>query len=278
MTTDEVKNKTWRSKLIPGVAVVFGLILLFLPIVFGLFRHFILEQPFSGLGEFGDFVGGFANPMLALLGYLALLYTILLQRDELSLSREELKMTRQELERSASALEAQTKHFDQQNLSQAFFDLFQMYNSVVASIVSGAENKSGGKAALESYCNQFTPLHWADVPWRLEDVVAKHKELNDTLGNYFRVIYRMYAYLNDTGKKGEFFADMFRAQLTTSELHLLFFNCISPVGKPMEKYAVKFELFDNMPVPSGDSFHVVAKALDKNSFGKNVALKELWDR
>jgi hypothetical protein len=51
---------------------------------------------------FGDIVG----PLFAALAFAGLIYTALMQREELSLQREELRDTREELKRTADAQEA----------------------------------------------------------------------------------------------------------------------------------------------------------------------------
>lgn len=55
-------------------------------------------------GQFGD-VFGAANALFSGLAFAGLIYTVLLQREELGLQRKELAMTRQELRRSAEAQE-----------------------------------------------------------------------------------------------------------------------------------------------------------------------------
>lgn len=55
-------------------------------------------------GQFGDMFGA-VNALFSGLAFAGLIYTVLLQREELSLQREELKLTRRELERSAAAQE-----------------------------------------------------------------------------------------------------------------------------------------------------------------------------
>jgi predicted component of type VI protein secretion system len=56
-------------------------------------------------GQFGDMCG-VANTLSSGLAFAALIYTILLQRDEPALQREELQLTRVELQRTANAQEA----------------------------------------------------------------------------------------------------------------------------------------------------------------------------
>lgn len=59
-------------------------------------------------GQFGD-VFGAANAFFSGLAFTGLIYTIFLQREELSLQRKELELTRTELQRSAQAQE-QSEH------------------------------------------------------------------------------------------------------------------------------------------------------------------------
>jgi|GEM_PF-2432404 len=60
--------------------------------------------------EFGDFFGGTLNPILSLLGLLALLYTIYLQNEALNSSREELALTREEFKQSNDTAKKQFSH------------------------------------------------------------------------------------------------------------------------------------------------------------------------
>ena len=55
-------------------------------------------------GQFGD-VFGAVNALFSGLAFAGLIYTVFLQREELSLQRKELELTRQELQRSAHAQE-----------------------------------------------------------------------------------------------------------------------------------------------------------------------------
>lgn len=76
------------------------------------FHGHTFETDAEKWGQFGDFVGGSASPILEFLTLVAFVLTLLLQNRQLQLSTqalrlssEELKMTRRELERSAKAQE-----------------------------------------------------------------------------------------------------------------------------------------------------------------------------
>lgn len=59
-------------------------------------------------GQYGDFIGGISNPFLSLLTFAGLLYTIVVQRSELTLQRRELANSSQALKATEEELR-QTK-------------------------------------------------------------------------------------------------------------------------------------------------------------------------
>jgi Putative phage abortive infection protein len=256
--------------------IVFAALLFLLPIGLGLVLHFGYNKTFSTFGEFGDFVGGLANPALALMGYLALLYTIVLQQRELGLSRKELELTRLELSKSSLALESQAQGLEQQNLSRSFFDIFGMYKSCTAEISYGGQQKIFGKMALERISYSYKANLMDSNAWDVEKV--RHHDFTRHFGleSYFRLIYRLLKYFDSFGSDGEFYVDLFRAQLTTPELQLLFLNCLTETGQPMIVYAERFQLFDNMEILPGLNLSELVGQLDPSAFGKNDSLLALY--
>jgi hypothetical protein len=47
------------------------------------------------------------------------------------------------------------------------------------------------------------------------------------IGHYFRSLFHALSYIRDAGQEDEFYSDMLRAQLSSFELVMLFYNCIS---------------------------------------------------
>jgi hypothetical protein len=64
-------------------------------------------------GTFGDMFGAI-NALFSGLAFAGIIFTILLQREELKLQRKELELTRVELTRTASAQEASQKELSKQ--------------------------------------------------------------------------------------------------------------------------------------------------------------------
>ena len=88
---------TWWQIALP---IIFLFALLSIPILV----HFT-GGDLSERGQWGDFFGGTLNPTLTFLTVVGLIYTIILQKNELGLSRRELELTREEVAKSAIALD-----------------------------------------------------------------------------------------------------------------------------------------------------------------------------
>lgn len=81
--------------------------------------HFTsLSEDHKVWGEFGSFFGGVVTPILAFCSFITLLYTVHIQRKELSLTRQELELSRLHQKRSADAIELQ-------NTDNIFFSIAQ---------------------------------------------------------------------------------------------------------------------------------------------------------
>ncbi len=91
-----------REKLTAAVLVV--LFVVVMPLGVGWFIWHNLPAP-KDLGEFAGAFSDVVSPLFAALAFAGLIYTALMQREELSLQREELRETREELKRTADAQE-----------------------------------------------------------------------------------------------------------------------------------------------------------------------------
>ena len=77
------------------------------------------EKDLKALAAYGDSFGGL-NALFSGLAFAGLIWTILLQRKELSLQRLELSETRKELKKSAAAQEEASKHQEKLAILQAY--------------------------------------------------------------------------------------------------------------------------------------------------------------
>lgn len=140
-------NDTNNSK-IGNTAVMPLIILMIVVFILWLASIFILAPVFVNLEEraqFGDSFG-MINSLFSGLAFAGIIYTILLQRKELSLQRNELALTRKELERSASAQVESQKELARQsaNLKQT------AVLNALSTLVSDIQNRENYYRALKS--------------------------------------------------------------------------------------------------------------------------------
>lgn len=231
-------------------------------------------EQFKELGTWGDFVGGLLNPILTFITFLAVLLTILLQRQELSLTRKEMK-------RSANALEKQDNTLNKQSFENTFFEMLRLHNTILDSIdLRNAESGhvTKGRDAFSVFYNRLTKIYRGN--W--DKAKSKHgkrevselayflfwKDAKTELGHYFRFLFNFFRFIENSEVDDDFYPKLLRSQLSDQELLILFYNNISEHGEPFRHYANKYELFDNLPVERLlDKQH--ADFADKISFGKN---------
>ena len=87
------------------------------------FRNQVIDVNTGTWGTFGDFFGGMLNPVLGFASFIALLYTIRLQSQELAMTREELARSADANEKSGRALVEQLNTLKFQTFENTFFKL-----------------------------------------------------------------------------------------------------------------------------------------------------------
>ncbi len=201
-------------------------------------------------GQFGDYVGGLLNPTFSFLALLALLGTLRLQVRELRLSANELK-------NSADALKDQHRTMQLQTFEATFFQLLRLHNEIVLSMnVSGRETHSG-RACFAFYRDELEGrlIHVGatqSIEPFLEHYDIFFEEYQTDLGHYFRLLYNIVKLVSKTDNiEKTFYTNLVRAQLSSAELSLLFYNCISRNGNEKFKPLVEeFALLKTLPVTS----------------------------
>ncbi|MEM1223439.1 MAG: hypothetical protein AAGH40_11840, partial [Verrucomicrobiota bacterium] len=81
-------------------------------------------------GTFGDMFGA-VNALFSGLAFAFLIYTIFLQKEELSLQRNELKLTRSEIAEQKEIMRVQGKSMALQNFEGTFFQMLRLHNDIL---------------------------------------------------------------------------------------------------------------------------------------------------
>lgn len=208
-------------------------------------------------GQFGDYVGGLLNPTFSLLALLALLATLGLQIRELRLSVKELR-------NSADALTKQNETLRQQTFEGTFFQSLRLHNDIVASMeVTSFTLK--GRACFQHYLSELENILTTEAAIENYETFLPHYNIfylkhQASLGHYFRLLYNIVKLVKQTEDiEQRFYTNLVRAQLSSAELKLIFYNCLSDWGYEKFKPLVEeFALLKTMPndaLPSNDLLH-----------------------
>jgi hypothetical protein len=229
-------------------------------IVIGLyFYHFrgSLSTEADRWGQFGDYVGGILNPAFSFLALIALLATFALQVREFRISAKELK-------NSADALVKQNDTLRQQAFEASFFQLLRLHNDIVASMeVLSLSLK--GRACFSHYLNELEGHlinEGAADNFELFQTCYDcfYREHQAALGHYFRLLYNIVKLVKRTdGIDKQFYSNLIRAQLSSAELKLVFYNCLSERGnekfKPLVEEFALLKTIPNDTLPSDELLH-----------------------
>lgn len=187
----------------------------------------------SDWGFFGDFWAGTANPILGFLALLALLFTLWYQREELKLSREELS-------KSTRALEEQSDSMQLQNFEHTFFEMLRLLTDTINNIevkdfagFTLTKGRSSFKYLYDTLTTYFTTFE-SDIgsPEGLSSYRQQYQSKfyvyhEEELSSYFLTFEKIMDHINSadmTYLKKQFYADIFKAQLSPFELLLLFYH------------------------------------------------------
>lgn len=235
-------------------------------------------------GQFGDSFGA-VNALFAGLAFAGVIYAIILQkkelglqRDELGLQRKELEDTRAEIKGQKEQLQAQNQTLQKQNFENSFFQLLSRHSEIVNSMaIPGAffndHNKEyTGRQCFVSMFSKLAYIYEASdeqfnagmQPDADSAKNLRYKWLNDKyeeffpnfqpyVGHYFRHLYNIVKFIDQNTPEiieKSFYIDLIRAQLSSTELGLLFYHGLSDRGAEFRVLVEKYALFEHIPSES----------------------------
>jgi Putative phage abortive infection protein len=244
-------------------------------------------ETFISLGAWGDFVGGTLNPILTFLTVIGLLVTIHLQQ-------RELRLTRKELTKSSNALEAQNLTTKKQRFENTLFSMIDMLNQIVNEMDLERHKRAfSGRDCFSFFFEQlefvYTQAHYGyklnyNFGYEIKTDNISHDfdrikksydviyiEYQSDVAHYFRVLYTIFRYVENSEFADGIYSKILRAQLSNQELLIIFYNNITERGASFAALAERFELYDNLDIKRLLRPEHVDLA-SRESFGKNPML------
>lgn len=213
----------------------------------------------SQRGTFGDMFG-VINALFSGLAFGGVIYAILLQRKELQLQRKELQLTRGELQGQREQMKTQNSTLKQQNFEATFFQLLRLHNDITNAIdlVNRSNKVTKGRDCFKVFYNRYKEL-WENKGSE-NNKLKERSKINKTylefysshqseFGHYFRSLYNIIKLIDNTELEDKrLYTNLVRAQLSSYELLLLFYNTLSDMGNEKFKPLVEeYSLLKTLP-------------------------------
>lgn len=267
-----------------------GLVFLFLTaFLFIVFYYFMaitnLYWPFNGmqkdsLGTFGD-TWGMLTSIFSVLAFMGVSYSLVMQADA--------------FKHSEKVSETQQSYTLKQSFENNLFQMLSLLQEIISEVRVRKTNVDENddpvrvgrstfkvifelKYAKHKYTyNNIKYDSLSEVYVHLSDLFkGRGGDTQLNLGHYFRFLYNIFRYISESSvsEKEKFeYAKIVRAQISNYELLLLFYNVMHVDGIKFQKYVVKYQLFDNLPI---DMLLNPCHALlfDVDAFGENISFKK----
>jgi len=257
-TNTEHIQRSWLAKNIHMIMLLLlvGAIICVIMTIYSYIEYFPgpITSDHNKWGTFGDFIGGTLNPILSFLAFIALLITIILQTQELSLSTKELAS-------SAKALRDQSSSLKIQNFESTLFRMVGLHNDIVKDMdlrkIDGNDIIEQGRDCFRIIYKRFRNTvkenrrkrKYSDESALINSAYDEFfKKYQAEIGHYYRNLYNLIKFVKESEiENKKRYTNIVRAQLSSYELSVLFYNCIHDVGRKKFKPLIEeFELLENM--------------------------------
>ncbi|MCB9257581.1 MAG: putative phage abortive infection protein [Chitinophagales bacterium] len=245
----------------------------FVVVIVGLILYLCRDNTNYNLNLLGDFYGGSVASIWSLAGlffiYIAFLgqkQQLLNQQMEIMYSQLEVKYTRLELEGQKKEMIEQNQTLRQQRFDNTFFQLLNTHSNIVSSMdLRKYSEKSSviseGRDCFDIFYQRLEIYIKTQNNSKIK-IDPKSANLDDTfkgydlffeknqnnLGHYFRNLYHIIKYIDKSEiENKKTYTNFVRAQLSSHELALIFYNCLTEYGNDKFKPLIeKYSLLKNM--------------------------------
>lgn len=230
-------------------------------------------------GAFGDFFGGVLNPTFTFLSIILLAYTLYQNKKSLNQANESLRLGQDSLQQSAeslkqnqkaleintkelnissTALESSSEALHSQTIGNVFFSLLEQHNNIVNNLNWKVKSTQGRMV----FSRVIQHLQEGRRQYPIDTYTKLQREENHILGHYFRNLFQIIKYIDEysdletdttttsgtrTAQKKNFMR-ILRAQLSSDELAVLFFNCMPGVvdGGQFKDLLIKYKMLKHI--------------------------------
>lgn len=240
----------------------------------GAFIYWFISGNNNDLDKFGDYVGGVVTSIWSLAGLIIIYVAFLGQKQQILQQQKEMLYNRFEISMTREEMVQQNETLSRQRFENTFFQMLSLHHQIVDSIEYIHPNRTrtgrdAFKFIYEQFHSEMQSKRKDDFNITLETYLKHYKRSQHLLGHYFRNLYHIIKLVkySDIEEKSRY-TSLVRAQLSSHELLMLFYNCLTINGLEKFKPLVEeFRLFKNMPTEE------IVYPLDKDQYSNTAYFK-----
>ncbi|SFJ43980.1 Putative phage abortive infection protein [Paenibacillus sp. UNC496MF] len=257
-----IRSKKIIGGILEKLAIIVVLLAVISPVIsYLLYKH---DTNFALVGPVGDWFGGSITPFLTLGAFIIAYSTFLSQKEELKISKQESR--RQERAIRLESFEGTffrmlTLHYEIVNSIQHIEEETHFVNYQTSQKYTVPHN---GRNFFTLVINRWGILNLRSSSSELQNGYdSLYRTSEDKLGHYFRNLFHIISFIDTsadleiynashkideekTFEKRKSYIRIIRAQLSSNELILLFYNSRTDVGKNFYDLIVKYQLLNNL--------------------------------
>lgn len=294
-TNNDKDSKNFFSEKTGKILAISGLSAIVIGIIVYLFFgswSFSTTLDESKIGQFGDFIGGVVGSILALAGIVLYYVALKEQRKEIGVSQnalncqvealnhqvDEFREQKKEMVETRKIYDEQTKEFKrqteiskQQQFDSSFYSLLEVFINLRKELNRTVEDKkyfTGIYETLKSLDSKDIPpteIYNAINTKYLEVYFENYSELS----HYYKTTYRLIKLIESSSiqqSEKEVYFKVFRSQITSCELLLLYYNYHSDLATKVRPLVIKYNMFKDLSILDRIEFGFTGNNYQKTFF------------
>ena len=211
-------------------------------------------------GTFGDSFGA-VNALFSGLALAGVIVAIWLQSQELKEQRKELELTRNVLKSQEAQLKEQSDSLKKENFESTFFRMLDNLNKIVNGVILNHQRNTfrqgkfithpttlSGHQAFRKMTNDLRE-EMRSPQQSIDEAFQMTYKYNQDLSHFFLTLYYCLSFVYEqkiTNKEKQKYANIIRAQLSSGQLLLIFYNAQTAKGTGSQFFIKQFNLLKNL--------------------------------
>lgn len=211
--------------------------------------------PYKERGTFGDMFGA-VNSLFSGLAFAGIILAILLQRIELRLQRIELEQTREELKGQKEQFILQNETLRKQNFENTFFQMLSLHQQMVSGLEAphiSAQRLVRGRECFitfhERFRKEYKNVETDEDREAINTSFDKfYRGMQGYVNHYYKGLANIFLFVDESSVDDKnFYARIIKGQLSDHELVMLFYYCVSSIGRDrFKEFIVRYNLFEEL--------------------------------